>query len=338
MTRRHAPRALFICGSLNQTTQLHAIAQELREVEAYFSPYYGDRALELLRRAGVLEGTIAGDKLGERCIDYLVREQLAIDRGGASGSYDLVVTCSDVVVPKNVRNTPLVAVQEGILDPDGVLWELVRRFPRVVPRWLAGTAASGLSGQYERFCVASPGYRDLFIERGAPAERVVATGIPNFDDCRSFLANDFPHRGYVLICSSDTRETFKFDSRKRFLRWAKRIAGDRRTLIRLHPNENAERSTRELREFFPEAEVYTRGPTESMIANCDVLITQYSSTAFVGLALGKEVHSYHPVEQLKRLVPLQNRSAARNIADVCRTVLWRTRARHKASSPSEVHA
>jgi hypothetical protein len=323
MTRRHAPRALFICGSLNQTTQLHAVAQELPEVDAYFSPYYGDRSIELLRRAGVLEGTIAGDKLSERCLDYLKREELAIDRGGVGGRYDLVVTCSDVVVPKNVRHAPIVAVQEGILDPDGVLWEIVRRFPRVVPRWLAGTAASGLSGQYERFCVASPGYRDLFIERGAPAERVVATGIPNFDDCRSFLDNDFPHRGYVLICSSDTRETFKFDSRKRFL-----------------PNEKPERATRELREFFPEADVYTRGPTEAMIANSDVLITQYSSTAFVGLALGKEVHSYHSVELLKRLVPLQNRSAARNIADVCRTVLWRTHSRDRAASKSaaEVHA
>ncbi len=31
-----------------------------------------------------------------------------------------------------------------------------------------------------------------------------------------------------------------------------------------------------------------------MIANCDVLITRYSSTVFVGLALGKETHSDYP--------------------------------------------
>jgi hypothetical protein len=329
---------LFICGSVNQTSQLHAIARELPEVDARFSPYYGDRALELLRRAGVLEGTIAGDKLTLRCLEYLERERLTLDRGGAAGEYDLVVTCSDVVVPKNVRGTPIVAVQEGILDPDGVLWELVRRFPRVLPRWLAGTAASGLSGEYQRFCVASPGYRELFIERGAPPERVIATGIPNFDDCRAFLDNDFPHRDYVLICSSDTRETFKLDSRRQFWRWAKAVAGNRRTLIRLHPNEKTERSTRELREFFPDADVYTRGPTEAMIANCRVLITQYSSTAFTGLALGKEVHSYHSLEMLKRLVPLQNRSAARNIADVCRKVLWRSRARENPVTGAQIEA
>jgi hypothetical protein len=58
-----------------------------------------------------------------------------------------------------------------------------------------------------------------------------------------------------------------------------------------------------------------------MIANCDVLITQYSSTVFVGLALGKEIHSYFDVDDLKRLMPIQNHSAARNIAAVCRDVL-----------------
>ena len=32
----------------------------------------------------------------------------------------------------------------------------------------------------------------------------------------------------------------------------------------------------------------------------------------MGIALGKEVHSYHPIETLKKLMPVQNRSAARN--------------------------
>ena len=58
-----------------------------------------------------------------------------------------------------------------------------------------------------------------------------------------------------------------------------------------------------------------------MIANCDVLVTQYSSTAFVGLALGKEVHSYYGHDELLRLLPVQNGCAARNIAAVCREVL-----------------
>jgi hypothetical protein len=318
---RHRPRALFVCGSLNQTTQLHRVAAELLEVEAWFSPYYGDYGIDLLRRAGLIEGTIGGNKLRGRCLRYLLEQGLPTDDGGRRAGYDLVVTCSDVVVPKNIRTAPLVAVQEGILDPDGFGWELVRHFPRAMPRWLAGTAATGLSGLYERFCVASEGYRDLFAERGAPLERLVVTGIPNFDDCESFRNSDFPRRGYVLVCTSDTRETYKFDSRTRFLRWAQGVIGDRPTIFKLHPNESATRSTREILRFFPNAEVFASGPTEAMIANSDALVTQFSSTVFVGLALGKEVHSYHSTEVLTRLMPEQNRSAARRIAAVCREVL-----------------
>ena len=58
-----------------------------------------------------------------------------------------------------------------------------------------------------------------------------------------------------------------------------------------------------------------------MIANCDVLITGFSSTAFVGVALGKETYSDFDIDELRRLMPLQNDSAALNIANVCRRVL-----------------
>ena len=58
-----------------------------------------------------------------------------------------------------------------------------------------------------------------------------------------------------------------------------------------------------------------------MIANCDVLITRFSSTAFVGLELGKETYSDFDMDELRRLMPVQNRSAAFNIANVCRRLL-----------------
>ncbi len=320
--RAGRPSVLFICGSINQTTQMHQIASALPEVDATFTPYYGDRSVELLAEFGLLEGTIAGSKLRGRCLDYLRRHDLVIDAFGRRGGYDLVLTCSDVVIPSNVRGVPLVAVQEGILDPDGFGYRIVRRFARA-PRWLAGTAATGLSGSYERFCVASHGYRDLFIGRGAPAERVVVTGIPNFDDCEAFRRNSFPRRGYVLVCSSDTRETFKWTNRERFFRQARHVAKGRPTLVKLHPNENVARSTRDVARWFPEAEVVASGDTNAMIANCDVLVTLFSSCAFVGLALGKEVHSFYPLRELERLLPEQNASAARNIAAVCREVLAR---------------
>jgi hypothetical protein len=145
--------------------------------------------------------------------------------------------------------------------------------------------------------------------------------MPNFDNCRKFLDNDFPHRGYVLVCTSDARETLKLDSRKRFLKHALGIAAGRPTVFKLHPNENAERATREIHAMAPGARVFSSGPTEAMIANCDVLVTQFSSVVFVGLALGKEVHSHYPLEVLRPLVPEQHGRAARNIAAVARDLL-----------------
>lgn len=221
-------------------------------------------------------------------------------------------------------------VQEGILDPEGWEFRLWQRFP-FLPRWIAGTATTGLSGAYDRLCVASEGYRDHLVARGAPGERIAVTGIPNFDDCRRFLRNEFPHRGYALVCTSDARETLKRDDRQAFLQRAVAIAAGRPLVFKLHPNENEARATAEIRAVAPRALVFARGSAEEMIANCEVLVTQYSSTVFVGLALGKECHSYWDVSELRRLMPIQNGCAARNVAEVCREVL--------AASPArEVHA
>jgi hypothetical protein len=317
----HTPRALFICGSLNQTTQLHAIARKLPEVDASFSPFYGERYVTWMRRLGLLENTIGGHKLRNRCLRYLERNGLAIDVDGERGGYELIVTGTDVVLPYNANGAPIVVVQEGILDPNGVAWPLVSRLPKRVPRWLVGTAATGLSNKYQRFCVASEGYRELFVSRGAPPSRVVSTGIPNFDDCASFKRHDFPERDYVLVCTSDARETYKWHNRKRFIARALHIAGTRKVIFKLHPNENFARARRELERYAPNAKVYIDGPIEAMIANCSTLVTEWSSVAFVGIALGKEVFSSHPMSELRRLLPEQNRSAARRIADVCREVL-----------------
>ncbi len=326
MTSRadRSPRVLFICGSLNQTTQLHAVATALPGVAARFTPFYSSASVAAMRRLGLLEMTIGGNKLRARCLRYLQSSGLVIDLDGKSGQYDLVVTCTDVALPGNLASSPFVVVQEGILDPTGLAWQLVRRWPKQLPRWFAGTAATGLSGEYRRFCVASVGYRDLFIARGAPAERLVVTGIPNFDDCAAFVKNDFPRRGYALVCTSDARETFKLHDRKAFIRRSVALAAGRPLIFKLHPNENAPRAQREIATWAPRATVFVEGPTNAMIANCSALITEWSSVAFVGLALGKEVHSSHPAAELARLMPEQNRSAARRIARVCQEVLGET--------------
>ena len=202
---------------------MHAVARELPEVDAAFTPFYGDAIVHGMRRAGLIEMSIGGDRRRGWCLDYLRDHALPVDLHGARGGHHLVVTCTDLVVPANARRSRLVVVQEGILDPDGATASLCRRF-RVLPRWLAGTALTGESFLYDCFCVASEGYRQRLLAQGAAPEKVVVTGTPNFDDCARYLDNDFPHRGFVLVCTSDARETFKPDDRAGLVRRALRIA------------------------------------------------------------------------------------------------------------------
>jgi hypothetical protein len=313
-------RIFFICGSMNQTTQMHQISEHLPEYEHSFSPYYVHGFDEILRRLGLMQFAISGNKLAGRCRRYLEDQGLPIDYQGRNRPYDLVVTCSDVYIQKSIRENRIVLVQEGITDPESMMFHLVKRL-RFLPLWWAGTSMTGLSDAYSAFCVASEGYRDFFIRKGVRPEKIVVTGIPNFDDCGRYRSNDFPHRHYVLVCTSPLRETFRREDRKAFIRRAVELAGHRRLIFKLHPNENIERATREIHRHAPGALVFTTGSAEEMIANCDVLITRFSSTAFVGLALGKETYSDFDVNELRRLMPVQNGSAALSIANVCRRLL-----------------
>jgi hypothetical protein len=145
-----------------------------------------------------------------------------------------------------------------------------------------------------------------------------------------------PDRGYVLVCTSDLRETWRRDDRRAFLRQAQRIAAGRPLHFKFHPAEDASRAAREVRRVCAGAQIHQQKRTEELIANCDVLVTQFSSVAYVGLALGKEVHSYYDLAELKRLLPIQNggRSAA-NIAHVSRELLnLTTRPSKRAELPA----
>ena len=319
--RSGKPRILFIGGTINHTTQLHQVAAQLPEFEHAFTWYYCDGILDIFRKLGWLESTALGDKLRARCLAYLQSRNLPLDLGGARGDYDLAVTCSDMAVPKNVRGRPLVLVQEGMTDPEDVIFRLVRTFR--LPPWLAITSsATSLSHAYDRFCVASEGYREHFQNKGARPETIVVTGIPNFDDCQRYRDNTFPHRDYLLVCSSDIRETARWEDRPRFIRDVVSLAAGRQIIWKLHPNENVLRARAELGALAPRALIYESGCAEEMIANCAILVTQYSSTAYVGLALGKEVHSFFDVAELRRLCPMQNGGAsAARVADVCRDLI-----------------
>lgn len=313
-------RILFVGGSLNQTTMVHKIAGELREHECVFTPYYADGLLRWAAEREWLGFTILGGRPRATSEAFLRGEGAAIDYRGEGGRWDLVVTTSDLVVPRNLRGVPMVLVQEGMTDPEDWRYRLVRATG--LPRWMANTSMTGLSHAYRAFCVASEGYRDLFVAKGVDSTKIEVTGIPNFDDCASFLRNDFPHRGYVLGATSCLRETWKPEDRRGFIRRCLEVADGRELLFKLHPNEDHDRARREIEGLVPRALVFESGNTNHMIANCSALVTRYSSVVHVAVALGKEVHADLDGVTLRRLLPLQNGgTSARRIADVCRRYL-----------------
>jgi hypothetical protein len=213
-----------------------------------------------------------------------------------------------------------VLVQEGITEPENLLYWLVKWLK--LPRYLANTAATGLSNAYDIFCVASHGYRDLFIGKGVKPAKILVTGIPNFDNFQALPKSDFPVCDFVLVATSALREGFQPDDRAAFLRKCVRIADGRPLIFKLHPLEKVGRARREIQKYAPGSPILTEGDTDAMIANCQALITQHSTCTFLGIALGKEVHTELDLNQLRQLMPIQNNgSSARHIGAICRRVL-----------------
>ncbi|MCS6904263.1 MAG: hypothetical protein RML72_01570 [Bacteroidia bacterium] len=319
------PKILFVIGSMNQTTQMHKIANELPECEHYFSQLYGDHFLiQWGIRNKLLEGTILGNKWKKITDEYLAAHNLKNDYRARqyNNKYDLVLMCSDLIMPKVARETKSIWIQEGMIDRATWGTYLVKALG--LPRYLAfGTSLNGASNLCDIYCTASEGYRHRIAKWGTDLEKTIATGIPNFDNAAEFLNNNFPYKNYVLVCTSDIRETFDFENRPKFIRKCVKIAAGRPLIFKLHPNEKYERAKREIEKYAPAGTlIFQEGNTGEMIANCDVLITQWSSVAYIGLALGKEVHSFFNIEELKKLMPIQNGGkSAKIIANLCRQYL-----------------
>jgi hypothetical protein len=214
----------------------------------------------------------------------------------------------------------VILVQEGITEPESLMFHLVKWLK--LPRYLANTSTNGLSNEYDKFCVASKGYADLFVRKGVHERKVKVTGIPNFDNIKTAHNNDFPIRGHVLVATSPLRETFRFDNRRAFIKKCSTIADGRTLIFKLHPLEDIKRATREINNYAPGAQVFAYGNINPMIANAEVVITQQSSSTYVAIALGKEVHTNLNIKELKRLMPIQNGGmSAIRIARICEQTL-----------------
>ena len=320
-------KILHIVGSLNQTKQLYKISAEMPGHDHYFTQFFGSgKVFRWIAESGMADFTIIGTKSKFRKDQKEFLEEVGARydyRGSTLGfKYDLVFICSDLIVPREIRYSKIIFVQEGMTDPLSFRSKLLKKLN--MPAWTTGdTSLNGTSNQCDIYCVASDGYARFFSSMGTDRRKIIVTGIPNFDNAETFLNNDFPYKDYVLVCTSDIRETARFDDRLAFLDKCKQIVGNRQVIFKLHPNEKTHRAQKEIRQIFgDDIQIFVKGNTDHMIANCEELITQYSSVVYIGLALGKKVHSYFPIEQLMERMPLQNGgTSAKKIAEIAEKFL-----------------
>ncbi len=318
------PKILFIGGSINQTTMMHKISNELPECDANFTPYYASGPLWVMTKLKMLEFTIMGGTFKKKTLEYIKTNNLKLDFEGRNDNYDLVFTPQDLIVPRNIKKFKTILVQEGMTDPPDWRYHVTRFLG--LGRWCASTSMTGLSHMYDYFCVASEGFREQFIDRGVNPDKIRVTGIPNFDDFEKLRNLKFEHKNFVLVATSDVRETTKYENRKELLLKAKKIAGNKKIIVKLHPNEIVKKRTTEVKKYLPDALVYHGVSIDPMIVNCDALVTRFSSTIFPAIALGKEVYCNIDLGEIKRLFPIQNGgTSAKEIADVARELLASTK-------------
>jgi hypothetical protein len=315
---------------------MHQIAQQLVDYDCWFSQFFTDLrfANYLIRHTSLLNGTILAGQFKKNSDEYLRKHKLQIDYQAKKNKYDLVVYCSDLHVPHRLRATKTVWVQEGMTDKYTWLSKIVKAL-NISPILSGGTSLNGSSNICDIYCTASDGYKTQFNRLGTDAGKIVVTGMPNYDNVSRFTDNDFPHRNYVMVATTDMRETFRPENRPAFIREAVKIANGRKLLFKLHPNEKLERAQAEIRKYAPEGTlIYQTGNTNHMIANCTELITQYSTVVYTGMALGKKVHSYFDKQQLEQLMPVQNGGmSAYNIAYVCRNFIEKNQIRNDFRNP-----
>jgi hypothetical protein len=316
-------KIIFLVGSPNQTTQMHQISSFLSDdYDCYFSQVFANHfMIRATVKLGILNHTVLAGEFKAKADNYLTANNLKNDYRTTvyNNTYDLVVACTDMIVPKIFKGVKTIWVQEGMIDE--LTWVArITKFFRL-PRYLAlGTSLNGSSNICDIYCAASEGYKNHLHTMGTDLDKIIVTGIPNFDNLVENSNNSFPHSDYVLVATSDIRECYRYDNRLAFIRKAVHIANGRKLIFKLHPNEKMDRAIAEIRENAPaDTLILTEGNTNHMVANCSELITQFSTVVYVGIILGKPVHSYFDLAELNRLVPIQTEgNSSRMIADICK--------------------
>src|SRR5215813_2889851 len=98
-----AKNILLICGTLNQTRAMMAIGRELADHRCYYTPFYCDGHLLRASQRGQLDFTVLAGPLRERSLKFMRQEGVPIDDRGEGREYDLIVTCTDLILQNNIE-------------------------------------------------------------------------------------------------------------------------------------------------------------------------------------------------------------------------------------------
>src|SRR5262245_43748893 len=97
-----AKNILLICGTMNQTRAMMAIGKELADHNCYYTPFYCDGHLLRASQRGQLDFTVLAGPLRERTMTLMREANLPIDDRGQARDYDLIVTCTDLILQDNI--------------------------------------------------------------------------------------------------------------------------------------------------------------------------------------------------------------------------------------------
>lgn len=302
---------LCVVGSRNQTSQLHQISKYLNEeYNVYYTQIFGEGFFyKLIAEAGLFDNTVLGRDSSFTKIsqEYIRDNNLQYDYRGKTKDiqYDLAILSTDLIVPKSFKKIKTIWVQEGMIDPINNFAKLVKRL-KLPTYTTANTSLNGTSNQADVYCAMSYGYKDYFHQLGTQKNKILVTGVPNFDNIETLKKETYPESGFVLVATSDIRELGGNDDRSFLIKKCIEIAKGKKIIFKPHPNENLERIQSEIYALIPNATIITEPIIDTLIANCDTLVTQYSSCVYIGLTLGKKVYSYFSIEELEAKKPIQN--------------------------------
>src|ERR1700758_2778241 len=105
MVQSRKKKILFITGSINQTTQMHQIADQLPEYDCWFSQIFTDSKFlkSVIKYTSVADSTVLAGQFKRRSEEYLAQHNLQTDYGGKRNHYDMVVYCSDLIIADSLR-------------------------------------------------------------------------------------------------------------------------------------------------------------------------------------------------------------------------------------------